>query len=89
MGNNYCSLTAVQMINQCVCNQITSILRHNPAARVIDLTYSQDGRVLLIQSGESAWFRLSMARARRRDCRQDHRENLVCPWRRMGKTPVR
>jgi len=51
-------LSVEQMIDQCVRNHITSDLRHNPEAKVIDLTYAQDGRVLLIQSGDSDWFRL-------------------------------
>lgn len=58
MGENYCSMTAEEQFDQCVRNHITSELRHNPAAQVIDLTYAKDGRVLLIQSGESTWFRL-------------------------------
>lgn len=58
MGENYYSMTAEEQIGQCVRNHITSDLRHNPEAKVIDLTYAQDGRVLLIQSGDSDWFRL-------------------------------
>lgn len=58
MGN-YCSNSTVeQMIDQCVRNHITSELRHNPAAQVIDPTYARDGRVQLIQSGDSAWYKL-------------------------------
>jgi len=57
MGNNYCS-TAEEQIGQCVRNHITSDLRHNSEAKVIELTYARDGRVQLIQSGDSAWYRL-------------------------------
>ncbi len=58
MGNNDCSVTVEQMIDQCVRNQIASNLRRNPEAQVIDLTDAQDGRVVLIQSGDSDWFRI-------------------------------
>lgn len=57
MENNYCS-TAEEQIGQCVRNHITSDLRHNSEAKVIELTYARDGRVQLIQSGDSAWYRL-------------------------------
>lgn len=42
MGNNYCS-TAEEQIGQCVRNHITSDLRHNPEAKVIELTWLAPG----------------------------------------------